>query len=154
MAGVTRRAIPAMFETPAAQFGALLMGAVCLFSAWAGGRPQKVVAAIAAIGWIASAAAEDRSYLHPQYLTFALDILLMVVFVALALKWRRAWLYGLAAFQTLTTASHMAMILDPRIWPKASITAYLVWSYLVLACLLWGGVAGLLERRRPGDARS
>ncbi len=49
--------------------------------------------------------------------------------------------------------SHFAMILDPRIWPRASITAYMVWSYMVLACLLWGGVAGLMDRRAAATSQ-
>lgn len=142
-----------MFLTPASQIGAVIMTLVCLFSAWAGGRPQKVLALIVFAAWIGSAAIEDRSYKHPQYATMVLDFGLAILFVALAVKWRQLWLSGVAAFQTLTMASHFAMILDPRIWPKASLTAYLVWSYMVLACLLWGGVAGLMDRRAAAMSR-
>jgi hypothetical protein len=142
-----------MFQTLASQIGLALVSATCLFAAWAGGRPQKIVAAICFTAWIASAAMQDLSFTGPDYDTLVLDIVLMVVFVAMAIKSRRAWITGLAAFQTLTMASHFAMILDHRIWPKAAITAYLIWSYLVLACLFWGGVTGLLDRRRvAGDA--
>jgi hypothetical protein len=137
-----------MFQTTASQIGLVVTTLICLFAAWAGGREQKTVAAIVMIGWIASAAAEDRSFRNPQYVTLALDGLLTVVFATLAVRWRATWLMGLAAFQILTTATHFAMILDPRIWPRASITAYLVWSYAVLACVAWGGVEGLLDRRR------
>ena len=137
-----------MFQTPASQIGLVVMAAVCLFVGLAGRRPQKVAAAVVFVGWIASAAAEDRTFRHPQFLTMALDVALTVVFVYLALIWRPLWLTALAAFQVLTMATHFAMILDPRIWPRASITAYLIWSYLVLASLGWGGVVGLLERRR------
>ena len=137
-----------MFQTPASQIGLVIMAAVCLFVGWAGRRPQKVAAAVVFVGWIASAAAEDRTFRHPQFLTMALDVVLTVVFVSLALRWRPLWLTALAAFQVLTMATHFAMILDPRIWPRASITAYMIWSYLVLASLGWGGIVGLLERRR------
>lgn len=141
-----------MFVTPAAQIGAIIMTLICVFAAWAGGRAQKVVAAIVFVAWVGSAAIQDRSYKVPQYATLWLDIGLAIVFLVLALRWRRKWLTGLATFQVLTMASHFAMILDPRIWPKASITAYMVWSYMVLVCLLWGGVAGLIDRRRTASA--
>lgn len=141
-----------MFLTPASQIGALIMAAVCLFAAWTGGRPQRLTAGIVFVAWILSAAIQDRSYNNPQYVTLVLDAFLMVLFVGMALKWRHSWLIWVAAFQTLTTATHVAAILDPRIWAKASITAYMIWSYLLLASLLWGGVAGLLERRRGGGA--
>jgi len=137
-----------MFLTPASQIGLAITTIVCLFAAWTGLRPQKVVAAIIIVGWILSAAVEDRSFLHPQFFTMAVDVGLTIIFIYLALAWRPLWLTALAAFQVLTMATHFAMILDPRIFPRASITAYLIWSYMVVACLAWGGVAGLLERRR------
>lgn len=143
-----------MFHTLSSQIGLAIVTVVCLFSAWAGGRAQKIVAAICFAAWIASAAMQDLTFPHhPDYDTLVLDVGLMIVFVLMALKTRRAWLTGLAAFQTLTMASHFAMILDARIWPKAAITAYLIWSYLVLACLVWGGVTGLLDRRRAPSGR-
>ncbi|MDO9223641.1 MAG: hypothetical protein Q7U20_08025 [Caulobacter sp.] len=142
-----------MFLTPASQIGLALTAIICLFAAWAGQRPQKVVAAIIFAGWIVSAAGEDRSFLRPQFFTMGVDIVLTIVFVSLAVIWRSLWLSVLAAFQTLTMATHFAMILDPRIWPRASITAYLVWSYMVVASLAWGGVSGLLDRRRTAGAR-
>lgn len=139
-----------MFLTPASQIGALMMAAVCLFAAWTGGRPQRLTAGIVFVAWILSAAIQDRSYRNPQYVTMVLDALLLAVFVGMALKWRRSWLIWVAAFQALTTATHVAAILDPRIWARASITAYMVWSYLLLAAVLWGGVEALIERRRGG----
>ncbi|MBI5939554.1 MAG: hypothetical protein HY859_03920 [Caulobacterales bacterium] len=142
-----------MFLTPASQIGAVIMTLISVFAAWAGGRAQKVIALICFVAWIGSAAIQDRSYKHPQYATLVLDAVLMIVFVALALRWRQKWLTGVATFQVLTMTSHFAMIMDPRIWPKASITAYLVWSYMVLACLLWGGVAGLMDRRHAATSR-
>jgi hypothetical protein len=137
-----------MFQTTASQIGLALVAAVCLFAAWAGGRQQKLVAAICFAAWIASAAMQGLIFKRADYATLLLDVILMVAFVTMAIKARTAWISGLAAFQTLTMASHFAMILDHRIWPRAAITAYLIWSYLVLACVLWGGVAGLVERRR------
>ncbi len=139
-----------MFHTLASQIGLAITVLICAFTAWAGGRPQKVAATIVIVAWVGSNLIQDRSFRHPQYLTLVLDIGLTVLFVALAVKWRQLWLSGMATFLLLTTASHFAMILDSRIFAKASITAYLIWSYLVLVCLLWGGVAGLLDRRRPG----
>jgi len=137
-----------MFLTPASQIGAIVMALVCLFAGWAGGRPQRVVAAITFAAWVLSAAIQDRSYRHPQYATFVFDAALLVVFVWLALLWKRGWLNWVAAFQSLTMATHIAAMLDRRIWPIASITAYMIWSYLTLAAVGWGGVQGLLERRR------
>ena len=141
-----------MFLTPTSQIGALVMALICAFTAWAGGRSQKVVALVVFVTWIASAAVQDRSFKNPDYAQLVFDTVLMVTFVVMAIRGRQPWLGGVAAFQTLTMASHFAMILDHRIWPKAAITAYMIWSYMVLVCVLWGGVAGLLERRRNRPA--
>lgn len=136
-----------MFLTPAAQIGALVMALTCLLAAWAG-RRQRIIAATAFIAWMISAAIQDRSFQHPQYATFVLDAVLMIVWVVLAVRWRRGWLTWMAAFQCLTMATHIAAMVDDRIWARASITAYMIWSYLSLAALAWGGVEGLIEKRR------
>lgn len=140
-----------MFQTSAAQIGALIMALTCLLAAWAGWQ-ERIVAATAFVGWITSAAIQDRSFQHPQYATFVLDVLLTIVWIGLAVRWRRGWLSWMAAFQCLTTATHVAAMIDDRIWARASITAYMVWSYLSLAALAWGGVQGLFEKRRAARA--
>ena len=140
-----------MFLTPAAQFGAVIMVLTCLLAAW-GGRRQGIVAATAFAGWMISAAIQDRSFQHPQYATFVLDAVLMIVWGALAMRWRRGWLTWMAAFQCLTMATHVAAMIDDRIWARASITAYMIWSYLSLAALAWGGVEGLIDKRRAARA--
>ena len=140
-----------MFLTWESQLGALIMAVICGFAAWTGGRPQRVTAAVIAAAWIGSAALEDRRYIHPQYAIFVLDVVAAVVFSGLALIWRRSWLMAIAAFQLLTMATHIASMLDTRIWPLAYMTAYLVWSYLLLAAMAWGGVTGYRERQTLTD---
>jgi hypothetical protein len=136
-----------LFVTTAAQIGAALMVAVCLFAAWPGARPQRWAAAGVFVAWIASAALQDRDDLiNPQYAIFALDVVAVSLFIAMALVWRRGWLMAMAAFQLLTTATHVAVMIDLRIWVYAYLTAYLVWSYALLAALAWGGVLAWQER--------
>ena len=137
-----------MFVTTSAQIGAALMAAVCLYAAWPGVRPQRWAAAAVFVAWIGSAALQDRDDLiNPQYAIFALDVVAAAVFVTMALVWRRTWLMGMAAFQLLTTATHVAVMIDLRIWVYAYLTAYLVWSYALLAALACGGVLAWRERR-------
>ncbi len=141
-----------MFVTTSAQIGAVLMAAVCLFAAWPGARPQRWAAAVVLVAWMGSAALQDRDDLiNPQYAIFALDVVAAAVFVTMALAWRRGWLMAMAAFQLLTTATHVAVMIDLRIWVYAYLTAYLVWSYALLAALAWGGRLAWRER---GGARS
>jgi hypothetical protein len=141
-----------LFVTLSAQIGAVLMAAVCLFAAWPGARPQRWAAAFVFLAWIGSAALQDRDDLiNPQYAIFALDVVAAAAFTGMALAWRKTWLMAMAAFQLLTTATHVAVMIDLRIWVYAYLTAYLVWSYALLAALAWGGVQAWRER---GAARS
>jgi hypothetical protein len=142
-----------MFQTTASQIGALIMAAVCLFTAWTGGRPQRWTALAVAIAWIGSSALQDRRNIDPQYAIFVLDIAMVGVFGWMALAWRRTWLMAVAALQLLTVTTHVATMIDPRIWPLAYQTAYLFWSYALLASVAWGGVEGMLDRRRVASGR-
>lgn len=140
-----------MFSSHAAQIGVLLVVGVCLAAASSRRPAQLLAAAGVASAWIASAALQDRHAVGgPQYAIFALDILVAVGFTTLALVHRGAWLMALAAFQLLTAATHVGMIVDTRIFVRAYLTAYLVWSYLVVAALAWGAWAGWKERREAG----
>lgn len=130
-----------------AQIGAALMVAVCLLAAWPGPRPQRWAAAGVFVAWMGSAALQNRDDLiNPQYAIFALDVVAAALFVGMALVWRRTWLMAMAAFQLLTTATHVAVMIDLRIWVYAYLTAYLVWSYALLAALAWGGILAWRER--------
>ncbi len=145
------RGLRPLFVTLSARIGALVMVAACLFAAWPGVRPQRWTAAVVFLAWTGSAALQNRAdVIHPQYAVFALDLLVAGVLVALALIWRQAWLMAVAAFQLLTTATHVAVMIDLRIWAHAYFTAYFVWSYALLAALAWGGVEAWREARERG----
>jgi hypothetical protein len=137
-----------VFVTTAAQIGAVLMAGVCLFAAWPGIPAQRWAAAAVFLAWMGSAALQDREDLiNPQYAIFALDVVAAAAFTAMALAWRKTWLMAMAAFQLLTTATHVAVMIDLRIWVYAYLSAYLVWSYALLAALAWGGVLAWREKR-------
>lgn len=136
-----------MFITLPAKIGALLMAAACLYAAWPGARPQRWAALVVFVAWIGSAALQNRDdIIHPQYAIFALDLVAAGIFTAMALAWRRTWLMAVAGFQLLTTATHIAVMIDLRIWAYAYFTAYLIWSYALLAALVWGGAEAWRER--------
>jgi hypothetical protein len=142
-----------MFQTWESQLGATIMAVVCLFTAWAGGRPQRWAALAVALAWVGSSALQDRRNIDPQYAIFALDLVMVGAFGWMALTWRRSWLMAVTAFQLLTVSTHLATMMDSRIWPLAYQTAYLFWSYALLASIAWGGVEGWLDRRRTASDR-
>jgi len=141
-----------LFLTLSAKIGALLMAAACLYAAWPGARPQRWAALVVFIAWIGSAALQDRDdRINPQYAIFVLDLLAAGIFTAMALRWKRTWLMAIAALQMLTTTTHIAVMIDLRIWDYAYLTAYLAWSYLLLAALVWGGVEAWRERKAGAE---
>ncbi|WP_150131309.1 hypothetical protein [Caulobacter mirabilis] len=137
-----------MFTTLFGQIGAAAMAAACILALASRGRAQVITALIVAAAWIGSAALQDRANTGPLYWVFALDIAIAVVFVGLALWFRQAWLMWVAAFQLLTAATHVAVIVDLRIDVRAYITAYTVWSYALLLALAWGGIDAFRARAR------
>lgn len=138
-----------MFSTLLAQVSLAITLAICLFTFAAGGAAQRVTALVTLAGWIGSSALQDRQDLvDPQYATFALDLLLLVVFGWIALRWRQDWSMAVVSFQLLTMLTHIAIMIDLRIAARAYVTAYLAWSYLLLLAVAWGGWAGWRDRRR------
>lgn len=147
MAGVSRWGLRPLFSTLDTQIGVALMAAICLFAALAGGAPQRWTALVVAIGWVGSAALQDKDNLiEPEWGTFVLDFVLLLIFVWIAVRWGRGWSIAVASFQLLTLCTHIAIMIDLRIAARAYVTAYLAWSYLLLLAVVWGGVAGLKAR--------
>ena len=122
-----------------AMVGFVVMAAVCLYALLRGGRPEKIAGGVIAVAWVASSLLQDRIHiLSPQWAVAWLDVVLFVVFVIMALRWRRGWLIIACATQLLTAATHFTTLLDPRLFALAIITAYYVWSYATLIALAWG----------------
>jgi len=125
------------------------MAVICLYAFLSGGAPQRVTAVVTAIGWLGSGYLQQPADLiDPQYATFALDLVLLLVFAWIALHWRRGWSMAVVSFQLLTMLTHIAIMIDLRIAARAYVTAYLAWSYLLLLAVAWGGWAGWKDRRR------
>lgn len=140
-----------MFSSLFTQIGALLMVLACGVALASRGRPQVITALIVAAAWIGSAALQDRqNFIDPQYAVFGLDFVIAGVFVGLALRFRQSWLMWVTAFQLLTMATHISVMVDLRIAARAYVTAYTVWSYALLIALAWGGVEGFRARSRRG----
>lgn len=149
MAGVSKGEAPALFSTLFSQIGAALMLIACVLALASRGRAQVITAVVVAVAWIGSAALQDRqNRIDPQYAIFALDLVVALIFLGLALHSRQSWLMWVTAFQLLTTATHIAIMVDLRIAVRAYVTAYTVWSYALLMALAWGGIEGFRARSR------
>lgn len=128
-----------MWQSIAGIVGFVIMALVCLYALLKGGRPEKVAAVVIAVAWLASSLLQDRlNILSPQWGVASLDVALFVVFVGMALYWRRGWLIIACATQLLTAATHFTQALDSRLFALGVITAYYLWSYATLIALAWG----------------
>lgn len=134
--------------------GMLAMAGACIYALWKGDTPARWVGGLVAGAWIGSWVLQDRNALgYPQYAVAGLDVVLTVVFAALALGFRRAWLMVATASQLLTAATHWAFVLDLRIATLGFMTAYYAWSYATLAALVWGTRQAVLARRLASNTR-
>jgi hypothetical protein len=136
-----------LFVTPLAQFSACVAAAVCLAAAIWGRWPERLGALVTAVNWVGSAMLEDRRWNHHgQPGIFAADAAMLVAFLLITLRCRRAWVLWAAACTLLLNFTDLSLLLDTRIQ---------LWSYMS-ACNFWGvgvlvalaaGVA--FEGRRP-----
>jgi hypothetical protein len=119
--------------------GIAAMLAACGYALLRGDRPARICAILIALAWMGSYLLQDRANnLAPQYAVAGLDIVLFLVFAALAFRYRRLWLIVACASQLLTAATHVAFVIDPRIAALGFMTAYYVWSYVTLMALAVG----------------
>ncbi len=134
--------------------GMLAMALACGYALWKGDTPARWVGGLVAGAWVGSWLLQDRNALgYPQYAVAALDVVLLLLFAGLALRFRRAWLMVATASQLLTAATHWAFVLDLRIATLGFMTAYYAWSYATLFALAWGTRQAVLARRLDGNTR-
>jgi uncharacterized membrane protein YfcA len=154
-------------------FNALLLLA-CGYALWRGGGPEKAVAALFLLAAITTrligmALAERFARVELQLL--AIDLLLLVGLIAVALRADRFWTMTVAAMQVIAVGVHAAKLLSPEFtrWVYAVMLA--VWSYPMLVLLVlatwrhrqrlirngvdpsWSGSSPRLRPTMPEDGR-
>ena len=90
------------------------------------------------LDWVASALLKDRHFSGPQWGAFAIDTANLILFLFVALRSGRYWPLFAAAFQLLAVVTHVASTVDRRLSAWASITASVIWTYLILGALAVG----------------
>lgn len=112
---------------------------VCGFAFWRGGRPERIVAAVAIIAWIAAWVVQNKhDWVSTQWGSLVVDSLLLAVLVGLALRTDRRWLLFAAAFQLISVVIYIARMVDPRVGALAPYRGGVIWSYAVLVSLAVG----------------
>lgn len=121
-------------------FRTLLIGIV-LFALWRGGRDERLVAALCLIGAITTTfllAPIHERFEDVELGVFAVDLVLLAGFLAVALQSYRFWPLWVAALQLTTTLGHLLKGLDAALIPEAYGAALSFWGYPILIILLVG----------------
>jgi hypothetical protein len=121
---------------------------------WKGG-PSERLAAVAIYGaWILTVLARDDRVGRPQYGIFAVDSVLFVLVLVLALRSRRWWPLFMAGFALVAVLTHAGRIVDNRVGAWAYHSAGQIWGYMILAALAVGTRGRWREARAPAATRT
>ena len=135
--------------------GLALMPLACGFALWRGGGPERRAAVAIGAAWIGSMLVDVDGWRGVQWGIMAVDMVLLAYLAALTVGSRRTWLLFATAFQLLIVATHFAFVFDPAVGNLGFFSAYYLWSWLELGCLVWGAAVAPRPARtgtRDGDA--
>lgn len=137
-----------MFDTLAAQIGAVFVVLVCGFAFLKGDDTERIGGGAYILGWFASLLVQnDVGVYRDQIGLIILDILMLGVLAGLAWKSRRVWPVWAAGFQLLSVMSHVVALIDVRPPAMAFITVLNMSSYSVLISLAVGTFWAWQERK-------
>ncbi len=138
-------------QTPDQLFSLAVLLACCGLAVWRGRWVERIAAAAMAAAWFASPLVQDdQQTLGAQSGVLAVDVLLLLVLLWLALTTDRWWTMAAAAFQGVSALVHLAAAIDRAIIPRAYYVAGSLLSYLVMGALLVGAWnAGRREHPHP-----
>ena len=127
------------FDTPIQTIGTIALLMACGYAFLRGGGPERLAAALIFTAWCATPLVQNHDALrHAQYAVFALDGVLTLALLGVALANDRFWPIWVTAFQLLELLMHAAMLIDHGVRPRAYWIGMEIWSYLVLVALLVG----------------
>jgi hypothetical protein len=128
------------------------LGIVCLAVAaapaiWRGGWPERTAAIAMVAAWLGSGLVQNGMQLWGlQIGVMLIDLVLLAVLLAIALRSDRWWPMWASAFHGLGALLHFAVLVDAKVWGRTYFIAGSLFSFLTLAALLVGGINRM---RRP-----
>lgn len=113
-----------------------------------GGHTERFGVTVMIIAWVASSAPPVMiGRVHADHAVE--DVILMLLFGALALKGDRWWPFAMTAALALTVLVHVSMLLGPDLDRRADISARLGLGVLTTTALLLGVAERWLAGERP-----
>lgn len=120
-------------------WGLLLM--ICGYAFWRGRYEERAAAAACLIATVTTVLVIQpiaERYSNPDPLLIGIDLAMLAVFVAIALKSQRFWPLWAAGFQLTMSMSHLLRTVDSDLIPRAYAAAAVFWSYPILLVILVG----------------
>ncbi|WP_343343846.1 hypothetical protein WJT74_08875 [Sphingomicrobium sp. XHP0239] len=122
---------------------------VCAYALWRGGVEERVVAVTsiaASLFTLFVIPPKDVRYDQIEWGVMAIDLVVLVIYVGLALRSRRFWPLWVAGIQLTTSFAHAVKAMNFDLLPSAYAVAAQFWVYPILIILLIATI-----RRRPPE---
>lgn len=143
-----------MLHSTLAQVTTAITAGVTGWAVLRGRAAERVAATAIALDWAGSILFQDhRLGHHGQPATFALDLAMTGVLLAIVLKSRRTWVLWAAACSVLLVLTHITLMIDTSFAQWTFLTASYVWSLGVVAALAGGMGLEREARRAPPHGR-
>lgn len=113
----------------------------CLYALVAGGGPERVGAAVYGLACFSSLAlfsAPTARFRSIEVGVFAVDVLVFIAFLILALRANRFWPIWVSGLLGLGVLGHLARWAGPEVIPWAYAVILSIWSYPILAIIVIG----------------
>lgn len=134
-----------------AMVGAVFMVGMGVFAFLKGDNPERIGAGAYLMAWFASVLTQGgMGASNIPYAMFALDVVVLTVFIGLAWKSRRTWPVWASGLQLLSVMSHILIMIDTRLPITSLYTVMNLNGYLIIACLMVGTFWAWQERRAAG----
>lgn len=131
--------------------GAVFMVGMGVFAFLKGDNPERIGAGAYLMAWFASVLTQGgMGASNIPYAMFALDVVVLTVFVGLAWKSRRTWPVWASGLQLLSVMSHILIMIDTRLPITSLYTVMNLNGYLIITCLIVGTFWAWQERRAAG----
>jgi hypothetical protein len=119
----------------------IALGAIILVVLMRGGKPERIGISLIVIGSVLSVIfASDLGlrFRRTETSIFAIDLIMLVAFVALALSSNRFWPLWVASFQAITVLTHFAVAVLPNSVPKGYSILQGFWVFPMFGAILLG----------------
>lgn len=131
-----------------------LMALSCGYALWRGRADERIAAAACILAVVATkfvVSPLSSRYSGVEIGLLAIDLVMLGVFIAIALRSDRFWPLWIAGLQLTGSTAHLMKQIHLDLLPKAYGAAAALWSYPILLILLIGTWRGYRRRLAQGD---